>query len=323
MERENRMKKFIGMILAVCALLWAWPAQGQVKMTREQILFYTSEWQGPRFADGRPKLPDDLLKRATDMTIEDVWEYLRAHGYRNQFEAGWQALHIDKPFAGRALTAQYMPTRPDMQKAILAEGKTEGRVGATNSWPINELQDGDVYVADGFGKIVEGTLIGSNLGNAVAAHTHTGFVFDAGIRDQEENREIPGFNGFYRGYDPSAWTDMELTSINAPIRIGRAVVLPGDLVLAKPEGVLFIPAILAEDAISSAEFTALTDAFNFEMNQQGKNGAQFEGGWTQEKYDAFARWIDAHPEKLKMPHSEFDALLEKAKQPRPARPATP
>ncbi len=247
------------------------------------------------------------------MTIEDVWEFLRDNGYRNQYEGGWQALHIDKPFAGRALTAQYMPTRPDMRHAILAEGKAEGRTGDTNSWPIAELQDGDVYVADGFGKIIEGTLIGSNLGNAVAAHTHTGFIFDAGIRDQEENREIPNFNGFYRGYDPSAWANMELTSINAPIRIGRAAVLPGDLVLAKPEGVLFIPAALAEDAISYAEFTALTDDFNFELNQKGTNGAQFEGGWNAAKYDAFAQWIDAHPEKLKMPRNEFDALLAKAK----------
>lgn len=308
------MKKAIGTILVFCALLGVSPAFGQVKMTRDQVLFYTSEWKGDRFPDGRPKLPDSLLKRAVDMTIEDVWEYLRARGYRNQFESGWQALHIDKPFAGRALTAQYMPTRPDMARAIRAEGKAEGRVGDNNSWPIKELQNGDVYVADGFGKIIEGTLIGSNLGNAVAAHTHTGFVFDAGIRDQEENRAIPNFNGFYRGYDPSAWADMELTAIDAPIRIGRAIVLPGDLVLAKPEGVLFIPAILAEDAISSAEFTALTDAYNFELNQQGKNGGQFEGGWTPEKYDAFAKWIDAHPEKLKMPRSEFETLLAQAKQ---------
>ncbi len=308
------MKKAICTVLAVCALLAASPAFSQVKMTHDQVLFYTSEWKGDRFPDGRPKLPDSLLKRAVDMTIEDLWEYLRGHGYRNQFEGGWQALHIEKPFAGRALTAQYMPTRPDMARAIIAEGKAEGRVSGNNSWPINELQNGDVYVADGFGKIIEGTLIGSNLGNAVAAHTHTGFVFDGGIRDQEENREIPDFNGFYRGYDPSAWADMELTAINAPIRIGRAIVLPGDLVLAKPEGVLFIPAILAEDAISSAEFTALTDAYNFELNQLGKNGAEFEGGWTAKKYDAFEEWIDAHPEKLKMPRSEFDALLAKAKQ---------
>jgi len=283
-------------------------------MTRDQILFYTPDWRGERFADGRPKLPDQLLKRAAAATIEDVWEFVRSHGYRNQFDAGWQALHIEKPFAGRALTAQYMPTRPDMVKAIKAEGKAEARVGDSNSWPIAELQEGDVYVADGFGKVIEGTLIGSNLGNAVAAHTHTGFVFDAGIRDQEENREIPNFNGFYRGYDPSAWADMTLTSINAPIRIGRAVVLPGDLVLAKPEGVLFVPAILAEDAINAAEFTKLTDEFNFELNKQGKNGAQFEGGWNAAKYDAFANWIDKHPEKLKMPRDEFNALLAKAKQ---------
>jgi regulator of RNase E activity RraA len=288
-------------------------------MTHEQMMFYTSDWKGERFPDGRPKVPDDLLKRALGVSIEDVWDYLGQRGYKNQFEGNWQALHIDKPFAGRALTAQYMPSRPDMAKAIAAEGKAEGRVSGTNSWPINELQVGDVYVADGFGKIIEGTLIGSNLGNGVAAHTHTGFVFYGGIRDQEENREIPNFNGFYKGYDPSAWAQMELTAINAPIRIGRAIVLPGDLVLAKTDGVIFIPAILAEDAISSAEFTKLKDAYNFELNQQGKNGAEFEGGWNATKYAGFKKWIDAHPEKLKMSRSEFDKLMNEATQPRPRR----
>jgi hypothetical protein len=106
---------------------------------------------------------------------------------------------------------------------------------------------------------------------------------------------------------------MELTAINSPIRIGRAVVLPGDLVLATPEGVLFVPAILAEGAISAAEFTSLTDDYNFELNRAGKNGAEFEGGWTPAKYDAFAKWIEAHPDKLKMPRDEFDKLLAKAK----------
>lgn len=274
-------------------------------------MFYTSEWKGDRFPDGRPKVPDDLLKRVQDVSIEDVWDYLRAHGYRNQYEGGWMALHADKPFAGRALTAQYMPSRPDLLRAIAAEGKQEGRVGGNNSWPINELQVNDVYVADGFGKVIEGTLIGSNLGNGVAAHTHTGFVFNAGIRDEEENREIPNFNGLYRGYDPSAWADMTLTSINAPIRIGRAIVLPGDLVMVKPaQGVLFIPAIMAEGAVSSAEFTNLKDQYNFELNQQGKNGAQFEGGWNAEKYAGFSKWVTDHPDRLKMPRAEFDQLVQ-------------
>jgi 4-hydroxy-4-methyl-2-oxoglutarate aldolase len=291
-------------------------ARAQIKATKEQMMFYTSDWKGERFPDGRPKLPDGLLERAKNVTIEDVWGYLRSKGYNCQYDGNWQALHMDKPMTGRALTAQYMPARPDMVAAITAEGKREGRTGGNNMWPINELQIGDVYVADGFGKIVEGTLIGSNLGSGIAAHSHTGFVFDAGIRDVEENKEIANMNGFYRQGDPSAWKDMTLTSINAPIRIGRATVLPGDLVIAKADGIIFVPAALAAGAIVNAEVTNLEDAFNFDLNASGKNGAEFEGGWTLAKYDALAKWIDAHPEKLKMTRDEFNQELARRKAPR-------
>ncbi len=304
------MKNAIVAVLIASALTAA-SAFGQVKQTTQQITFYTADWHGDRFPDGRPKIPDDLLTRALDVSTEDIWDYLRGKGYQNQFEGNWQALHIDKPLAGRALTAQYMPARPDIAKAEAAESKTEGRIawGNNNSWPINELTQGDVYVADGYGKIVDGTLIGSNLGNGIAAHTHNGFVFYGGIRDEAENREIPNFNGFYKGYDPSFWQQEELTCINCPIRIGRAVVVPGDLVIANAQGVIFVPAILAEDAISSAEFENLMDAYNFELNREGKNGAQFEGGWNAEKFAGFRRWVDAHPDKLKMSHAEFEKML--------------
>ncbi len=304
------MLKYLTPILAGCvALAMTAPAVAQVKQTRDQMMFYTSQWKGERFADGRPKVSDDLLKRVVDVSVEDLWDYLRDKGYNCLFDTGFQMLHPEKPFAGRALTAQYMPLRRDMYEAITAEGKREGRVSGNNSWPIAELQIGDMYVADGFGKIVEGTLIGSNLGSGIATHSHTGFVFDAGIRDAEENRELENMNGLYRAYDPSAWKDMTLTSINAPIRIGRATVLPGDLVLAKQEGVIFIPAYLAEDAVSHAEFINLEDAFNFDLNRRGANGGAFEGGWTPNKYEAFVQWINANPSKLKMSRAEFDAIL--------------
>jgi len=309
------LKRIAILAAAAFSFLAVVPSIAQVKMTKEQMLFYTSQWKGERFPDGRPKLPDALLERAKHVTMEDVWDYLRRLGYNCQYDNNWQALHMDQPMTGRALTAQYMPARPDMVKAITEEGKKEARTGGNNMWPINELQIGDVYVADGFGKIVEGTLIGSNLGSGIAAHSHTGFIFDAGIRDVEENRETPNLNGFYRASDPSAWKDMTLTAINAPIRIGRATVLPGDLVIAKADGIIFVPAYLAEGAITSAEFTKLEDAFNFELNSQGKNGAEFEGGWTPAKYDALTKWIDAHPEKLKMTRQEFNDEVNRHKQP--------
>jgi regulator of RNase E activity RraA len=308
------LKKMKPVLLGCLALALATPsfapAMAQVKQSREQLLFYTGKWKGDRFPDGRPRIPDDLLKRVTDVSIEDLWDYMREKGYNCQFEAGFQMLHPDKPFAGRALTTQYMPLRRDMYDAIADEGKREGRVSGNNSWPIAELQIGDMYVADGFGKIVEGTLIGSNLGSGIAAHSHTGFVFDAGIRDAQENRELDNMNGLYRAYDPSAWKDMTLTAINAPIRVGRATVLPGDLVYATRDGVIFVPAFMAEDAVAHAEFINLEDAFNFELNRQGKNGGSFEGGWNGPKYDAFVQWINANPGKLKMSRAEFDAILK-------------
>ncbi|MDE3167990.1 MAG: RraA family protein [Acidobacteriota bacterium] len=313
------MKTLISTLGILCALAAPFRGVAQVKPNKEQILFYTQGWTGERFADGRPRVADSLLRRALDVSIEDVWDYLRGHGYTNQFEGGWQALHAEQPFAGRAVTAQFLPSRPDMTSAVAAEGKSEGRVSGTNSWVIAELKMGDTMIVDGYGKIVEGTIIGSNLGSAIAAHTHSGFVFDAGIRDAEENRGIAGLNGFYRAYDPSAWAQMQLVGINVPVRIGRAVVLPGDLVLAKRDGVIFIPAAVAADAIAKAEFENLKDAFNFELNREGKNGAEFEGGWNAAKYAALVKWIDGNPGKLKMTRAEFDGLVAQAQAPRGGR----
>ena len=305
------MKKvLLGAVAA--ALLCAAPATAQVTQTRDEILFYTQEWKGERFPDGRPKLSDDLIERAKTLIIEDLWGYLRGLGYVNQYEGGWKALHPDQVFAGRAVTTQYQPMRPDINKAVRDEGVKEGRTNLSqNGWPIAVLEKGDVWVVDGYGKIVEGTIIGSNLANAIATRIGpgAGFVFDAGIRDVEENKQVPGFNGFYRESDPSGWAQMQLTTINFPVHIGRATVVPGDLILAKPDGMLVIPAHLAASAISNAELTQLENAYNFELNRTGANGTVFEGGWDAAKYEGLRRWLAANPGKLKMTQAEFNALV--------------
>src|SRR5262245_60989737 len=134
---------------------------------RQQLEFLTAEWKGERFVDGRPNVPDSVVARMKRVSIEEAWETLRKHGYINQFEGGWQMVHDDVPVVGRALTAHYIPARVDLAARILERGHKEGRVGPMNSWPIDALTKGDVYVADGFGKIVDGTLIGDNLGNSI------------------------------------------------------------------------------------------------------------------------------------------------------------
>lgn len=301
---------FLSLASSAALLAIAAPARAEIQASKEDIRFYTADWTGERFADGRPKVPDAIVKRLLDLNTEQVWEILRQEGYSNQFEGGFQSVHPDRPFVGRALTVQYMPTRPDMAKAIDAQGAKEKRVGGHNTWPIEMLQVGDVYVADGMGKVIDGTLMGDNLGNSIYAKTKTGVVFDAGARDLAGLSEIEGFNAMTRGFDPSFIKDVEMVRINGPVRIGRAAVLPGDLVLAKKEGVIFIPAVIAEKVVQKAEYVALRDGFSHEALVQGRfTAGQIDKKWTPDINAAFLRWVDAHPEALKMTRAELDGLM--------------
>ncbi len=293
-------------------ILFLWSFQGFTQaISKDQMIAYTKEWSGERFEDGRPKIPDSYLDRAKNISIEEAWGAMRGLGYHNQFEGNWMMIHEDVAMTGRALTAQYMPTRPDIEEVIKAQGEKEGRIGSSNSWPIDALEQGDIYIADGFGKIVDGTLIGDNLGNAIYANSGNGVVFDGSLRDLEGLKKIQGFNAFVRGWDPSFIKDMMLTGLNKPIRIGRATVMPGDLVLAKREGVIFIPAHLVEEVITQAEFVALRDEFGHLRLKEGKyTPGQIDSKWTDEIKQDFLNWIDQNPEKLPMSREELDAYLK-------------
>jgi 4-hydroxy-4-methyl-2-oxoglutarate aldolase len=295
-------------ILALC--IWC-PSLAQFYDTPEELVYYTLEWDGERFDDGRPKVPDEILERIKKVSIEEAWGILRSKGYHNQFESGWEVIHRDEPIVGRALTARYMPERPEIAARLTRDGHKEGRVGAMNSWPIDALVKGDVYVADGFGKVVDGTLIGDNLGNAIFAKSGNGVVFDGGSRDLEGLSEIDGFNAFVRGFDPSFITEMMLMGINVPIRVGRATVFPGDVVLAKRTGVLFIPAHLAEEVVTRAEFIMLRDMFGHKMLKEGVyTPGQIDGRWTDEIKAAFLDWVDSNPDGLPMSREDLDTYLK-------------
>ncbi len=299
-------------ILVSLVLFFQSQLQAQsVALTKEQMMGLTAQWKGERYPDGRPKVPEELLKRIKNISIEEAWGVLRNKGYQSQFEGNWQMIHDDQPIVGRALTAQYMPSRPDIEDVLKESGKQEGRIGGMNSWPIDQLQQGDVYVADGYGKVVDGTLIGDNLGNSIYAKSGNGVIFDGSLRDLEGLQRIEGFNAFVRGWDPSYIMNMMLTGLNTPIRIGRATVLPGDVVLAKREGVVFIPAHLAEEVLINSEFIALRDQFGHQMLREGKfTPGQIDTRWTDEIKQAFMSWLDNNPDKLPMSRQELDAFLK-------------
>jgi regulator of RNase E activity RraA len=251
----------------------------------------------------------DILAMST-VSMEEAWDVLRLHGFDNQFERGWEILHPDRAFVGRAVTANYLPARPDLVDRVTKAGESEGRIGPSNSWPIDMLQKGDVYIAAGFGKITDGTLMGDNLGNAIYTKSGTGVVFDAGSRDLTGLKKIDGFNAFVRGWDPTVMKDMVMASINRPIRIGRITVLPGDVILANAEGVMAIPAHLAEEVVVTAEVVALKDAFGHARLREGVYTAgQIDVKWTAPIKADFYRWLNTQPGRPAIPQAEIEKHL--------------
>jgi 4-hydroxy-4-methyl-2-oxoglutarate aldolase len=301
------------LLLAIFISGFCFSYSQNVGSSPEYIKALTSEWKGERFADGRPKVSDAILERLKKISIEEAWGVLRNKGFQNQYEGDWTIINPDEAMTGRVVTAQYMPLRPDLEKQVKEQGKTENRAqkGGTNSWPIDMLTTGDVYVADAYGKIADGTLIGDNLGNSIYAKSQRGVVFYGSVRDQEGLSEIKGFNGWIKGADPSYIQQMMLTTINAPIRVGRATVLPGDVVLAKKYGVIFIPAYLVEDLVLTSEVTALRDEFGHQRLREKKYLAgQIDSQWSEEIKKDFLDWLNKYPGKLPMTKTELDNYLK-------------
>jgi 4-hydroxy-4-methyl-2-oxoglutarate aldolase len=275
----------------------AWFTQAQVGVfNKDNLVEYTPEWKGERFTDGRPKVPDALLERMKPVSIEEAWGVLKKHGYNQQFEGNWVLAGPKDPvLVGRAVTAFFYPSRPDVNGVIKKKGDKEGRVGGQNSWIIDTCVKGDVIVVDLLGKVVDGTFMGDNLANSIWTKTGgNGVVINGGARDIQGVEEIPNFSVFNRGWDPSALSDMMLMGINTPIHIGRASVMPGDVVLGKKEGVIFIPAHLAQEVVETSEIVRLRDEFGHQRLREGKyTPGEIDRKWSDDIEKDFTSWLKA------------------------------
>ena len=92
--------------------------------------------------------------------------------------------------------------------------------------------------------------------------------------------------------------------LNTPIRIGHVTVLPGDVVLAKREGVIFIPPHLAEAVVDQAERIMLRDRFGHQRLREGNyTPGQIDTKWTREIEEDFAGWLKENKDRLDVPRS--------------------
>jgi 4-hydroxy-4-methyl-2-oxoglutarate aldolase len=291
--------RFIITLFIIIFTITALSAQVGV-FSKEELIAYTPEWQGERFPDGRPKVSDDLLQRMREVAIEEAWAVCNRHGFNNQFEGNWIITRDNPVLIGRAVTAYFHPKRPDVNKVIDEQGKKDGRIGGQNSWIIDTIIKQDVIVVDLMGKVVDGTFLGDNLANSIWVKSGgTGVVIDGGARDIEGVLEIPDFPIFNRGWDPSYIKDVMLMGINTPVRIGRATVMPGDVVLGKKEGIIFIPSHLAEEVVQTSEVVRLRDQFGHQRLREGKyTPGEIDRRWTDDIEKDFSQWLKAREAEL-------------------------
>jgi regulator of RNase E activity RraA len=250
------MKRWLSSVLVCAASL---PAGAQVfTFTRDQMIEYTGKNPFERFADGRPKVPDALLDKCKGLSAEEVWGVLPGAQYRNQYEGNWMILHPERKLVGRAVTAQFMPYRPDVGEVSEGKAHAKGLGRNANQRVIDTLGPGDVLVVDLFGKIEDGTMVGDNLATAVYAATKTGLVVDGAIRDLEGIYPLD-LSVYVRGVHPTPIGNVMLTGVNVPIRIGSATVMPGDVVFGDREGIYFIPPQFVKEILDRAEETHVHD----------------------------------------------------------------
>jgi regulator of RNase E activity RraA len=312
------MSKFL-LFFSICICVSLQSKSQQVQISKEELIALTPEWKGERFSDGRPKVPDDIIRRMKGVSVEEAWATMSNAGYRYQIAEGWELINPDSVLVGRAVTAMFMPGRPDVWKAIDSFGKKEGR-RAQNVWAVEMLQKGDVYVADQFGAKRNGPTIGDNVGNAIYAKTGNGIVYDGALRDVEGLKEIGGFTSFYTSYDPSfhnpgGGQNRDLTTmivgINKPTRIRTVTVMPGDVVLGRLGVVVFVPPHLAERVVTTSEIVRLRDMFGHQRLKEGKYTAgQIDTRWSDEIEKDFSKWLNDHINELPVGKEQIQQFLK-------------
>ena len=306
------MKPYYSLCLALLAgMIFCTEVGAQpTSLTKDEMLYYTSLWKGERFADGRPMVSDDIISRVRYVSVTEAWQILngmsdtegqgpvsfgefRRPTYSNQYYGGFKMMREEIVICGRASTIHFLPYRPDLNGLIQQQGTKDGRGRGQYTWGVDQLQDGDVYVANVCEGILDASHVGDNLGTTIWTKTGNGAVIRGTLRDLYGNLGVdPEWNIMVRDFRPQANSSNLVIGINSPIQVGYVTVMPGDIVLGTREGVVFIPPHLVQQVVESSEKTRMQDVFAHDGVKRGKFTAQqADGGYTPEMWKEFIQWL--------------------------------
>ena len=205
-------------------------------------------------------------------------------GLRNTFIQDVRPLNPDAPpMVGEAYTLRYIPAREDLDTLDVYNDRSHPQRKA-----VEDIPAGHVLVMDCRGDASVASA-GSILVTRMMVRGAAGVVSDGGLRDSPEIAKLP-FPAYCRA--PSAPTNLikhHAVDLNVPIGCGGVPVFPGDILVGDGEGVVVIPANIAEEVAHDA---AEQDLFETFVTEQVRAGASIFGLYppNEESRQAFAAW---------------------------------
>src|SRR5471032_769974 len=224
----------------------------------------------------------DKLRSISTPTVATA---LFKRGFRNQAIQNVQPLSPHQPtLVGEAFTLRYMPAREDLNKLEVFRDRSHPQRKAVEDCP-----PGAVLVMDSR-KDARAASAGSILVTRLMKRGVAGVVTDGGFRDSAEIAKL-GFPAYH--HRPSAPTNLTLhqaIEINVPIGCGDAPVFPGDVVVGDADGVIILPADIADElADETIEMTAFEDF----VTEEVRNGRSIFGLYPatdEQTLTDFAAW---------------------------------
>ena len=187
-------------------------------------------------------------------------------GLRNQFIQDVRPLNASLPnMVGPAYTLRYIPAREDLNPISVFQDRAHPQRKA-----VEECPPGAVFVIDSR-KDARAASAGAILVTRLMKRGVAGVVTDGGFRDSPEIARLP-FPAYHQR--PSAPTNLTLhqaLDINVPIGCGDVAVWPGDVVVGDGEGVVVIPAAMAEEIAAEAVEMTVFEDFVVDQVQQGRS----------------------------------------------------
>jgi regulator of RNase E activity RraA len=243
-----------------------------------------------KFSDKEGKtMNKEVREKLMGVSAATIATALFKRGFRHQMIQDVLPLSAKgRNMVGPAYTLRYIPAREDLNPiTVFQEPSHPQRAG------VEECPPGHVFVIDSR-KDPSAASAGSILVNRLMARACEGIVTDGGFRDSPEIAELDIRSYHNRPSAPTNLTSHQAIETQTPIGCGDAPVFPGDIIVGDDEGVIVIPAHLADEIADEAvEMTAYEDF----VTEQVKAGATIVGLYPatkEENLELFAKWRQAN-----------------------------